>query len=420
MKPADPTEKLARDYFSRQNRECRTTPELDRQILTAAGEALGRSSDRAGEHRPSGSRLLRLAALPSLLVAALLAILITPHLTTQAWAIDQTIRALRSVKALHLSGWCTYPGQPKREFEIWARPSATDPSVSGDFRLREGDNHLVIVSEKQNTTWVIEKRPPAEGGTVVYVTAGLNRRTPLQTDHWFEALKQEFFNQPTLHWKQEFRDDPQTGRRVAVVTCEGPSLNTARYWKFEFDVDTKLPVRARVWFKPDRQGNPHYDIEHFTYNPDLPEDVFEPPIPEGAQVVDCRAFRKAISPGMGLPVGNVPRQEACRMAAEAYWKAVIDEDWTRARQLRPAVGGGSEDSLKALYREARPVQLSRILFTEHVSDPGTFAQVHCLLKLDDGRTVQSILNVDVTRFNDGSTTAAVAGAVGPEFIPWRD
>jgi hypothetical protein len=412
MKTANPIEKLARDYFSQRNAGSRTTAELDEKILASVLAAQERSATRLNKRRVFGNPIFRWAAVPSLAAIVLLAFLLVPHLTTRAWAIDQTIQALRAVKGIYLSGWCVYPGQPKRDFEIWARPSAKDPAVSGDFKLREGDTHLAIASELENATCVVEMRPPDQGGTVVYLTEGLNRRTPLQTDRWFERLKQEAKN-----WTEELRDDPQTGRRIAVVTCEGPSLNNARFWEFEFDVETKLPVRARVWFKPDRQGDPHFDIAHFAYNPVLPEDTFDVTAPAGAQVVDCRAFRQMLKPEMGLPVGQAALQPACRLVVEDYWKAVIGQDWDRARQLRPAADERVWAELRALYQEDQPVELSGIPFMEHLSDPGTFAEVTCQLKLKDGQTVQSILDVDVARFGE-EATAVIAGSLGPEFIAW--
>jgi hypothetical protein len=347
----------------------------------------------------------------------LLAVVVVPHLTTPAWAIDQTIQALRSVKGIHLAGWCVYPGQPKRDFEIWARPSLNDPAVSGDFRLREDDVHVAIASEQDNLTSVLELRPRDQGGPVVYLTEGLNRRTFLQTDRWFEHLKKEAKN-----WTEELRDDPQTGRRIAVVTCEGPSLNTARFWEFQFDVETKLPIRARVWFQPDRQGDPHMDIARFAYDPVLTEDTFKIKVPDGVQVVDCRVLRNVIEKAktlgtttdIGLVIGDAKPPAACRMVAEAYWKAVIQQDWDHVRQLRPLADGSALYELKALYQQYQPVALTKVLFTQHLEDPGTFAEVNCLLQLKDGRSVRTVLNVDFARFPQG-TVAVVAGSLQPEF-----
>jgi hypothetical protein len=410
MKLADPIEELTRKYLTQRNADFKTPGELDRRILTDALEAQERCTPprRALWRSP----VLRLAALPAGAFVVLLALVLVSHLSTPAWAIDQTIQVLRSVKAIHLSGFCVQPGQPKRDFEIWARPSSNNPAMSGDFRLREGNVHLSIASEAENTTAVIETRPPDQGGSVVYLTDGLNRSTRMQADRWFEDLKQN-----AKDWTEELRHDPQTGRRLAVVTCEGPSVNTAKFWEFQFDAETKLPVRARVWFTSNRQGEPHWDIVQFACNPVLPDDAFKITLPEQAQVVDCRVLRNVMAEKQnaeaGLVVGETDLHKACRAVAEAYWNAVCRQDWEEVRRLRPLADGDALEQLKTDYRKREPVALTRILFTEHVSDPGAFAEVTCLVRLKEGREVRSILNVAAKPIPNG-TAAVVAGTLGPE------
>jgi hypothetical protein len=410
MKPADPIEELTRKYLTQRNDEFKTARELDEQILTDALEAQERCAPRS--RALWRSPIFRLAVAPAGALVVLLAVVLVSHLSTPAWAIDQTIQVLRSVKAIHLSGFCVYSGQPKRDFEIWARPSSNDPTMSGDFRLREGDVHLAIASEAENTTAVIQMRPSEQGGSVAYLTEGLNRRTLIQADHWFEDLRQN-----AKDWRGDLRRDSQTGRLIAVVTCEGPSLDTARFWEFQFDADTKLPVRARVWFTPDRQGDPHWDIVQFAYDPVLPEDIFKIKLPEQVQVVDCRVLEKLLSEKQkgeaGLVVRETDLHKACRMIAEAYWNAVCRHDWEEVRRLRPLAEGDALEALKTEYGKREPVALTKILFTEHVSDPGAFAEVACLVKLKDGREVRSVLNVAAKPIANG-TAAVVAGTLGPE------
>jgi hypothetical protein len=50
----------------------------------------------------------------------------------------------------------------------------------------------------------------------------------------------------------------------------------------------------------------------------------------------------------------------------------------------------------------------------HLEDPGTFVEVFCVLKLKDGATRHSLLNVDL-RETAGGRIGVVAGAIGPEF-----
>ena len=51
-------------------------------------------------------------------------------------------------------------------------PNSSDPSVSGNFRIVEGDDHVAIANENKNLTYAYTK---LQEGDILYITEGLNR-----------------------------------------------------------------------------------------------------------------------------------------------------------------------------------------------------------------------------------------------------
>ena len=413
MKPRDNIERFVADT------KIGTSDKKDRQVL---GEILRAHEDR--EHRPSqkpqphiwriimNGNTRKLAAAAGVILTAALLITMSDWMTRPAWALAQTIEALKNIKAIYIAGRVHSPGrQIDAEIEIWATSHSEDPAVSGDFRYREGDFHVCVASEQENLTYVSDQYS-TPNVTVVYITEGLNRRGPI----FPSGDMLEEFKRVAENWREEYRADPATGRSCVYVTFAGPAINTARYWQVQIDLQTKLPVRAAVWFDEQRQGKPHYEYTNVQYNPQIPEGHFTFSIPAGAHVVDCRILRRRVEsmPGAGISVAGLSYEEACKKVAQAYWQAVIARDWGTAQNLRPLATGPAWDELAALYAANPPAELVAIPRMNHLQDPGTFVEVFCVVRLKDGATRHSLLNVDL-RETAGGRIGVVAGTVGPEF-----
>jgi hypothetical protein len=354
------------------------------------------------------TRTTKLATAATITLAVGLFLIASNWMAKPAWALAQTIEAFKSVKAIHIAGRVHYPDrQIDAEIEIWAAASGSDPAVSGDFRYHEGDDHVCVASERENLTYV-STRLGTPAVTVVYITEGLNRQGPI----FPSGDMLEEFKKAAENWQEEYRTDPATGGPCVYVTFAGPAINTARYWLIQIDLQTKLPVRAAVWFDENRQGPAHFEYSGVTYNPTLPAGLFEFSMPAGAQVVDCRKIRKILveTPGLGLPVGGLSCEDACKKVAQAYWQAVIAQDWAAARKLRPL----ASDELSTLYTGNPPVELLGIPRMNHVEDPGTLVEVTTVIKLKDGTTHKSLLNVDL-RDTAAGRVGVIAGTLGPEF-----
>jgi hypothetical protein len=412
MAPKDKIERFVADT------NIGTRDQRDRQVL---GEVLQAHEDfkRRQSQKPQsqiwrmimGTNTRKLAAAAAVFLAVAALITISDWMTRPAWALEQTIEALKSVRAIYIAGRMYSPWHnDQAQFEIWARPQDDGSARSGDFHYREGDYHLCVASAAENVTYVYD-RYESPKQDVVYITAGLNRGT-----HTFPSGDQlAEFKAMADDWREEIRKDPQTGRSYVDITFSGPAINTARYWLIQVDVESKLPIRTAVWFNEDRKGPPHYEFTKLEYNPKIPEGYFEFTPPAGAQIIDCRAVDRllAANPDVGMSVGVLGLEDACKEVVGAYWKAVIDKDWKAVQTLRPLVTDEGLADLQAAYAACESIEKVSISTMNHLNDPGTFVEVFCILQMKDGSTQQSLLNVAVKDTRLGRI-GVVAGAIGPE------
>jgi hypothetical protein len=391
--------------------------ELRKQILDDALKAHKQTVTQPAFDKPDiwriimKSKRIRLATAAVMFIAVIAGLSILNITSKPAWAIEQTIEALRHIKAVHISGIgnCCPEGS-RSPVEIWMRPNSTNPDTSGDFRYQEGQYATYVASEEKNLTYVYNEWG---NGKIVYISKELNRRGGglFPGSDWLEQLKKQDKN-----WQEEYRKDEVTGRDSVFVKLEW-SLDNMKYWVMQFDLENKLPVRAAVWYDERREGKPRYEYSSFEYNPELPADFFDFEIPDGAQVIDCRPLRDLLDsdPNTGIAVENMSKEDACKQVAKEYWSAVIAKDWVRLQEIRPLISEEELNELPGLYDENEPVALIEISAMIHVNDPETFVEVTCVLKTKSGQTKTSILDIEI-RSEQWGQVGAVAGTIGPELF----
>lgn len=397
-----------------------TSCDVDIEFLDRLSEISGQEFELAAEGndaKNSGTenkwrhimknRIYKASAAAILIIAAFIGI--TMLSGTPAWAMEQTIEALRDIRGIYLAGTACYSGQPQN-FEIWARPHSEDPSLSGDFRLHEGEHHVCVAAEDLSLTYVYTQSSQQD---VVYITEGLNRScNPFPSSDLFTQLYEMATN-----WHEEYRKDEQTGRDCVFVKFQGPALNTARYWLLQCDVETKLPIRLSVWWNEDYSGQPHYDFKEILLNPEMSDEYFQFQVPENTQVVDCRRLYQVSreNPSYGIDIQNLAYGQACRQIAQEYWQAVIDQDTPALYNIRPLMNEGHWQEFLSTHSANPPAKLIDIPSMNHLNDPGTFAEASCIIKMRDGQTAQSVLNIEIIETEMGAI-GVVAGTLGPELM----
>jgi hypothetical protein len=394
--------------------EVETRPTRDRHLL---GTILKAHEESQHQQQPHTWRIVmrsntaKLASAAVVLIGIGLFVTILDHMTAPAWAFEQTLAALKNVRAVYTTGRMYDPSRGRdATFEIWAEARDGDPTRSGDCRYREGDDHLCVASEAENITYVYD-RLEAPKQEVVYITEGLNRGMYMFPSG--DMLAE--FKAMAQNWQEEIRKDPETGKSYAYITFSGPEIDTAKYWQIQVDVETKLPVRTAVWFNADRQGQPHYEFTTLEYDPNIPQGCFEFEVPAGAQVVDCREIEKlfAKNPNLGIMVDDLELKEACMKVITAYWQALIAKDWDTVGKIRPLATGQDLTDLQSACAHNEPIGKVNVSYMNHLNDPGTLVEVFCTVQTKGGEK-QSLLNVAIQE-TTGGRKAVVSDAIGPEF-----
>ena len=267
-----------------------------------------------------------------------------------------------------------------------------------------------MASQAENVTYVYERyqNPKQEWST--------SQTASIEGDLFPSGDVLAEFKAMAEDWREEIRKDPQTGKSYVDITFTGPEVNTAKHWLIQVDLETKLPIRTAVWFNEDRQGPPHYEFTKLEYDPDIPEGYFDFTPPAGR--TDHRLPRLdrlvAQNSNVGTSVDQLGYEEACKKVIAAYWKAVIAKDWNAVQTLRPLATGKSLADLQAVYAAYGSIEQASISRMNHLNDPGTFVEVFCILRMKDGSTHYSLLNVALQDTPAGRI-GVVAGSVGPEF-----
>ena len=221
------------------------------------------------------SKIAKLAAAAVIIIIAAFGITLLEKSATPAWAIEQTIEAVREFDSLYLHGFVFGFG----EFEAWARPS-TDRSRSGDCRFQTAEGSFNLALEDENITYRYEA-----GKNLFIIESGIT----CMINPWLSSDFIEKIREQSEDWQEEYGKDNLTGRDSVFIKATFPQSNVSGqcYW-LQIDLESSLPVRAKVWENVNFEGPAHFDIKRIIYNPDIPAGTFSVETPSGARIVDYR------------------------------------------------------------------------------------------------------------------------------------
>ena len=219
-----------------------------------------------------------------------LAVAFTIPGTNTAWSVEQSIAAMKKIDTLHITGTNLCHGQPT-PFDCWVR----SPGAGSDsFRMR------YRCGCERNTTIVVQGGTVYAYSSVENVVRILDGSKIEELQYWYEGAKLSPWLTGKLletlkligrGWEQTVETDPNTGKQQIVITCHHPASNISAL--LLVDPESKLIRRAKLWKNLQRQGEPMFDAQVFTYNPEVSGDFFEFEIPGGATVVDQTLFDRA-------------------------------------------------------------------------------------------------------------------------------
>jgi hypothetical protein len=274
------------DQIKQLTKDIRIKPDalVDEKILTYVEAVLAKSipnQDVAALRRPPIRRkimknlITKLAAAVVIIIGLGMIIYLAEKTTNPVWAIEQTVEAIEGFHAIYGSGIMVDENGNEFVFEYWARPRK-DGTASGDLRMEAKGGQVIVVNEQKNITY---KYDPDKN--VVSVERGITfYSSPWVNGEYFRTMKED-----CTEWHEEYRNDELTGRDCVFVKASDRDPGNNWSYIFQFDLETKLPIRLKVWNNSDFKGKPYVTANKIVYNPALPDGIFDFKIPEGVQII---------------------------------------------------------------------------------------------------------------------------------------
>lgn len=363
------------------------------------------------------TKVAKLATVAIIILAVALSVSILSNSTSPAWAIEQTVEALKKFNAVYISG--TVSGDftssgafrpdnvSQHSFNLWARANEGH-TQSSDFRLEIDDGQIRWVQE--NDTYHYD--PSSYKLRII-------RGEKASISPWIGPDLLQTIEQVTDDWQVLYATDPATGRERVIVTCSHKHAPVPKSWWFEFDLETKLLVSFKQWHNLYRQGKPNFDAQRIIYYENLPDEVFEFEIPKDMEITETEIFIPSWAldilndPNYGISVEGLTRQDACREVLEQFWQAIISADLTRIRKLLPVSAAWNDEVLKAdigVNQKDSPVEVLEIgkISDESDSNLGRVTVVPSILKCKDGKTRQIKMIIQFRQINDQTSCVIYA------------
>jgi hypothetical protein len=216
------------------------------------------------------NRKAQLALSALIVVAATLAISFWDRSAPTAYAIEQTIKAMRKVTTIHILGKTWDGGQ----MEIWV---TTDPET-GEHDHFYFDSPYSTTVAIPGESYVYDKQT----NKVTHMIGGHDIRSDVRFGRFIEDMSDVAKSLGT-EIRIDFVFDPGRGKEVILLVLEHESHTL----ESKIDPETKLPLSLIM--KASAQPQPGYygqSLDEIYYDLPLPDGIFEFVIPEGAEVIE--------------------------------------------------------------------------------------------------------------------------------------
>jgi hypothetical protein len=327
------------------------------------------------------SGITKLAAAAVILIVALY--ILVGNSGPTAWAIEQTIEALKGYGAVHMVGTVMDEYGVEKGCEVWMRANKTKTS-SKDTIIHITNGVILWVEDGSTYTYV------PQNNTVYYENAITSGMAQWPGPILFKLLA-------GAEDVETIRGiDPTTGRQQVTLLCGFISSLGTMSHSVTFDVESKLPVEMAMWTNLDHRGAPAFRAWKITYFEDLPDSIFAVEYPRDARFVEKEMTIPETNvgllsdPGDGISTEGLSKEDAARLILRQVYQAVIDEKFDDFRKLCPTVSTWSDEFLRHLVHSREPnervVEVVKIgsICKEGYSKLGPIVAVPCVVKTEAG------------------------------------
>lgn len=281
----------------------------------------------------AGSRTAQLAAAAIIAVAALVGLHAWEFTGAEAYAVTQTIEALRTVETSH--AFCT--SWDGRKFETWTRP---DPMTRA--------NDFICVIEPQYDCTVISTPGVSyyyyPGRNLVRIVRGQLITSSRDIAAQFESLVSE---------AEKKGDSVQIGRETntrfgdVIFLHYTGAQNEYKAW---IDPKTKLWL-GMEYIRTSVSGEMVKSIEEIRYNEPVPDRWLHFQCPDDAEIRP-EGWGPIDDPNCGIDVSGLSEEHACSQILTDLFEAVNRADMARIRKLIPFAGSLDDPALAAAVYES--------------------------------------------------------------------
>jgi hypothetical protein len=326
MNDQDKLEEAIRQFCQTKQDQIETTAELDERILDGALSVQQEIQQQPSATAGSGVRrfvmqnkITGLTAAAIVILAVFVVVAVFHEGAAPAYAVGQTIEAIREIKTVYMAGefykqgqfecWMQFDGNPDRPTHVWLGREdhwmAKICSPEGVFGLNKRTNRIHFATrDERGMSWI-----PKFG-------------------RLFEDLAKQAKRNDAIEFSTQNHDD---GEQVIVVRIKAAK----RVQEFVVDPETKLPLRFTTVRDdaPMEMMRKTLAVKHLTeirYNEAPPAGIFAKPADAVVvtQEVDCM-----VDPDSGLAVGEMTHEEACRELVKQACQAIIDLDQAKLKSL---------------------------------------------------------------------------------------
>ena len=317
MKPIKNIKKIIQESYLK-NPDIPVSDNKDRRILNDALSAM-EESKRTRPVSPGTNlgrlfmqnKLAKIAAAAVLVAAILLSISLLDKSVTPAYAVEQTVEAIKKIETVYMEGefymqgqfecWMRFDGNPDRPTHVWLGRTGHNLckicSPDSIFGLNKRINRIHFATrDERGKSWI-----PKFGSIFENATKSSGDTVKIYDDK-----------------------DIQTGKDIIVVDIK----TSKREQKLIIDPETKLPIsfstiREDAPIEMMRKTLAVKNLTQIRYNEQPPEGIFE--LPADAVIVD-NEVDCMVDPDSGLIADGMTKEQACLEIVKQTGQALVELD----------------------------------------------------------------------------------------------
>ncbi len=360
-----------------------TGRESDDRTLAEALSAYEQSRGRT--RHPRSWFMTRLAVAAVVLVGVVLGIVLFEVSSGSAYAIEQTMGALKAITTVHAIGTDWYGNR----FEAWNKVDPATGEVV--WCCLDQTPYRYKIASRPDGSCVWDK----DGKVVRYSNQRIATHD-FRFTHIFEQIAEKMGQlNENERITIEAGKDPARGTPLIVIQV----VTRMQDYRIYVDAGTKLPVRL-VFDRADNMQQIARTLAEIYYDVPLPEGMFDFQVPPEWY----RDWSLLDDPVKGLVIGELTHEQGAVLVAKEYWQAVIDNNWPYADQLRPVA------DWKTDYHKDRPAELIDV-GTPRPERGCTGLVTPCIVRFQDGRLIKVELVIN-RREIDGQRSCIIVATWG--------